>query len=59
MSDLERPKQTTEAHWKYTEGIIKILTKEYNPSKEIWIELNGYLYKKAMVHGFKHRGEEE
>ena len=51
-------KESIDGHWEYSKGIIDILTKEYNPSKEIWMELNGYLYTKAMPHGYKHREEE-
>ncbi len=51
-------KELAEAHWGYTDGIIEILTREYTPSKEIWRELNGYLYTKAMVHGLKHKDQE-
>ena len=49
--------EMVEGHWKYSKGIIDILTKEYTPSKEIWLELNEYLYTKAMIHGIKHEKE--
>ena len=55
MSENE---ELSEAHWDYSKGIIEILTREYNPSKEIWLELNGYLYTKAMVHGLKHKDQD-
>ena len=46
-------KESIDGHWRYSEGIIDILTKEYSPSKAIWKELNEYLYTKAMEHGDK------
>lgn len=55
MSDF---KQESIDHWKYTGGIIKILTKEYSPSKEVWMELTEYLSIKKMIHGYKHGKED-
>lgn len=59
MSKQVNDHELAQSHWEYSKGIIDILTREYNPSKEIWLELNEYLYTKAMIHGVKHMREEK
>ena len=63
MSDRE----LAEGHWKYTKGIIILLTTWESPAgqtihkemeEEEWMGLCAYLYKEAFVHGMKHGREE-
>ena len=54
MKPMSDDQILVDGHWEYTKGIIDILTREYNPSKEIWLELSEYLYTKSMIHGIKH-----
>lgn len=45
-------REEAEAHWRYTEGIIRILFR-------IFLVLGRYLYVRGMMHGYKHGKEEE
>jgi len=47
-------KQLAEEHWKYTEGIIKLI---YHGPK-LNLKIFKYLYIQAMIHGIKHGREE-
>ena len=56
-------KESAEAHWKYTEGIINLCLEWKHEGgvpiyrdmdTEEWIEVCHYLYVQAMVHGYKH-----
>ncbi len=54
-------KKSVEAHWKYTEGIIKRSHLAHIPPNNytrMFMSLAKYLYVQAMLHGYKH-GQEE
>ena len=45
-------KEAAEKHWKYTEKIIRLVF-------EFMIKLTHYLYVEAMLHGAKHKEQED
>lgn len=51
MNKMRDFKEEAKAHWKYTEGIIRILFR-------IFLKLAKYLYIQAMIHGYKHGKED-
>lgn len=63
MSDVDI-RADAEAHWEYTEGIIrrtiKVASQNYRPQSttDKFIELCKYLYVEAMIHGYGHGKEE-
>lgn len=52
---MEKIKKLAIDHWEYNKKIIEIsfVNEEYIP-KSIAINLMGYFYKSAMIHGVKH-----
>ena len=60
-------KESAEAHWKYTEGIINLCLEWKHEGDvpiyrdmdtEEWIEVCHYLYVQALVHGYGHGVED-
>jgi len=53
-------RKIAEQHWEYNSELINHLLKAFNieVNKEL-LELLRFLYVEAMIHGYKHRMEEE
>ena len=41
-------KKLSEEHWKWVEGLLKTMDEDFT------LEIIGYLYKTAFIHGAKH-----
>lgn len=55
---MSKFREQAEAHWKYSEGIIRrCLDLQPITEEEEIIELIRYLYIEGMVHGYKHGKE--
>jgi len=46
------PKKLAEEHWEWTKGLLALVA--WGMEEEQLLKLVGYLYKTAMVHGYKH-----
>lgn len=46
---MKDPEQLAAAHWKYVEGLLELHRVDVGD-----IEIIGWHYRSAMVHGFKH-----
>jgi len=59
MTMTTEEEMMVENHWEYNRVIIELSFAEieYIP-KDIAINLMGYFYKKAMIHGLKHEKED-
>jgi len=51
-------KNESDLHWKYNKGILERSLPETMSKSEI-IELCGYLYTQAMIHGYGHGEKQE
>ena len=46
-------KKIAQDHWEYSKGILERTTRSELTDEDV-VELCGYFYTKALVHGYKH-----